>query len=908
MAYFDLLQYIIVVNVICFLKMRWILLISLFLEMLFPKNGWGANLKIREVETTLSGNTLSVSCKLSWDNSWRDNYNWDAVWIFAKINQGGDWKPLLLQNSGHVVGDLGYSLGSSSNGAVGMFIFRPGVSSGNIVDVPCRLLFLNSGITQDMLDSGDVGILVQGIEMVYIPWGRYVVGDGSSANTLAGSITELNTLSATYPNGYKGFYMMKYELSQEQYVNFLNTLTLAEQESLLGNPDALKEGDYVFGSPGTIDHRNGIILYKRNGTSGRLFFACNYNRHVDLPLSEDVNQEDDGQNIACNYVGINDLLGYASWSGLRPMSEYEYEKSCRGVMAAGISGEYAWNQNNGATQAASIINEGMEDEFVASGNVNYGNRLSGPVRCGAFGQGTVTQVGSGSGYWGVMELSGNLRELCCNHTGLNSFSRDKHGNGEYNPELWDAMASGVWGSRGGGYSSDLSQLHISDRSDIVTSGNREPYLGIRCVRTFEASNVGLNPGTIAGPGRVVCACEGKIVITNNIFASIAGIENSLPIAYKWYVNNVEQSGKNGADFTYTLTGSVSGVQNYTFVRKAFCGVGEESTSVVVTVAGNPFETVEQTFSNSGSANTLQVTNKWTSAIPQKWTILSVEKGSLTISNTGLLSGLSQTVCGGTGIIVEAKCIGGSGCTYTKKIRETGTRSFYSDSRVNLLAGTYTVRCYGGEGGYGKNSGGTYKSGRPGGYAYGQKSYTSQIICSLNVGGRGASASGIYGGSGGSSSYGAGGTGGNGTTSGNRCPGGGGGGATAVYLENVLALVAGGGGGGNGGTDATAYGGVGGGSGSDLTAWNSKRDISVCGGCMGSTQGGSGGSNHVAGGGGGGGYKGGNGGTSATATQWKKRWATGGGGGSGYVRSGYFSGSGMSNGSNYGSGSVQIVIN
>lgn len=554
--------------------------------LLFSEEGIAANLKIRDVELSLSGSSLSVNCKLSWDNSWRDNYNWDAVWIFAKVSQGGVWKPLLLESSGHQVDDLSYSLGSSENGAVGMFIFRPGVSSGNVENISCRLLFKDSGITQEMLDAGEGAVLLQGIEMVYIPWGKFKMGDGSSVNSLAGEITELNTLSSTFPNGYKGFYMMKYELSQEQYVTFLNSLTLAEQTALLGNLTALNEGDYVFGAPDRVSQRNGIVLYKRNGISGKMFFACNYNRRPALSLSEDVNQSDDGQNIACNFVGITDLSGYASWSGLRPMSEYEYEKACRGVGVNSVSGEYAWNRNTGATKGSGLLNEGREDEYVSSGNVNYGNGFPGPVRCGAFGSGGTDQIGSGAGYWGVMELSGNLRELCCNNNSLESFDREVHGKGIYNPGMWSSTSSGHWCSRGGGYSSDLSQLQVSDRSDIVTSSARQPYFGLRCVRTYEPSHVGLNPGSISGPTGQVTACLNEsvtITLGNGNEATITGIENSLPIRYKWYVNNSELIGEQGPSLEYDFIPTTYGNLNLTFVRKAFSGVGEASVSYVVNV-------------------------------------------------------------------------------------------------------------------------------------------------------------------------------------------------------------------------------------------------------------------------------------------------------------------------------------
>ncbi len=44
---------------------------------------------------------------------------------------------------------------------------------------------------------------------------------------------------------------------------------------------------------------------------------------------------------ACNRVLWHDGATYADWAGLRPMTELECEKACRGPVYP-VTGEYAW--------------------------------------------------------------------------------------------------------------------------------------------------------------------------------------------------------------------------------------------------------------------------------------------------------------------------------------------------------------------------------------------------------------------------------------------------------------------------------------------------------------------------------------------------------------------------------------
>lgn len=295
--------------------------------------------------------------------------------------------------------------------------------------------------------------------------------------TADGDVNGNVKLQATYPTGFTGFFAMKYEVSQEQYVAFLNKLNLPQQNARTVGEKlvSLKEGQYVFGDdPTKPTARNGIILASRNGATEPVVFANNLNNE-----DGEYAQDGDGQTLACNFLTPADMLAYADWTGLRPMTELEYEKMARQpfpeVPAQGV---YAWGSTVFTPPAgeSAINSPGSRSEKITSGNANGGKVLSGPVRCGAFAKGAASQQASGASFWGIADLSGNLAEIYYNlNTQGRLFAglpRSNHGNGAIITKTGDSdINSGTWpingnafALRGGSFQSEASALQVSDRS------------------------------------------------------------------------------------------------------------------------------------------------------------------------------------------------------------------------------------------------------------------------------------------------------------------------------------------------------------------------------------------------------------------------------------------------------------
>jgi hypothetical protein len=393
-----------------------------------------------------------------------------------------------------------------------VFIYRSGDGTGTFTLTGASLSW---NYSQDGVTSGDtVEIRLFGIEMVYIPEGAFFAGDnvgafgslkqGTSDNdpwyigseaaitttNTAGTGTGLAetaaeyyyvagfggdaagsvfTIPAAFPKGYQAFYMMKGEFSQAQWVVFFNSLTATQKTN----------HDITSAS-----------------SSGKNSDNLTYRNNVSWTGSGDATLPDRGggatyTGVAMNYLAWWDGTAYLDWSGLRPMSELEFERSMRGPYRA-VSGEYAWGSTS-ITQATSISNPGLSNERAESGaNSAWGltSSLQGPVRVGSFAYGVSTRIAAGAGYYGAMELSGNLHErpiTVGNSTGR-SFEGRYHGNGVLNSS-GNADAS-TWpgsvgvGFRGGAWDSNYGDLRLSDRYLAVQwLWSRNKSNGGRGVRT-----------------------------------------------------------------------------------------------------------------------------------------------------------------------------------------------------------------------------------------------------------------------------------------------------------------------------------------------------------------------------------------------------------------------------------------
>ena len=442
-----------------------------------------------------------VTFDLSWENSWRLSSgasNWDAAWVFVKYRvSGGEWLPANLHNTGHVAGtgtaaditvglvDDNAAFNATTNPGIGAFVYRSSAGSGTFTSTGLKLRW---DYGADGISSGtNVEVKVFAIEMVRVLQGAFNAGGGGGASAFTS--TTINTPTATtapsgsgtlggeaggyptgqmapvnasWPNGFAAFYCMKYEVTQQQYVDFLNTLTQTQATERKANES--------------------ITRYAITGTAVGSYATTN-------------------PNVACNHLSWADGAAYADWSGLRPMTELEFEKACRGPEGA-VSGEYAWGTATLASIAYTLSGAGTASEGIATnysttvGNAVYSFTIvsgnEGPLRVGIFAaNGSNTgRVSAGASYWGIMELSGNVSErpvTIDNVTGL-AFT-GTHGDGvltssgNANAATWpgsDAVGSG-W--RGGAWYSYTSLMQVSSRSNAGFSySSREYSLGFRAVR------------------------------------------------------------------------------------------------------------------------------------------------------------------------------------------------------------------------------------------------------------------------------------------------------------------------------------------------------------------------------------------------------------------------------------------
>lgn len=413
--------------------------------------GKANNIQISNISVAFPNITFSIQ----WDNSWNTTNNinplypnnWDGAWVFIKYQNSIDniWKHATVSAtaSDHTIDGTTLEINTVSDG-MGVFIRRSAAGAGNI-GITTVTLKLNT-----LIGEGNFNFRVFGTEVVYIPQGNFQLGDGNAPSS--GYFASLNidqakqtggiaaggiyisspAVPAAYPMGYNAFYLMKYEISNEQWVDFLNTLTYAQQAARVDfAPNAAANG---FAYAQTINSfADNIIKIQESGLNNTkpAVYGCDYdNDNV-------YNESTDGQNIANPLLSKADVYAYLDWSGLRPMTDLEFEKACRGSLAR-VLNECAWgsatinaktrtNLTNGGQPNESFTGTIVDGLCMANSNINAAH---GPARCGVFATGSSGRASSGAGFYGNMELSGNAWEIVVNADATGVAYTGNHGDGE----------------------------------------------------------------------------------------------------------------------------------------------------------------------------------------------------------------------------------------------------------------------------------------------------------------------------------------------------------------------------------------------------------------------------------------------------------------------------------------------
>ena len=431
--------------------------ILLFAALCLPALLKANNLQISNLAVSLP----NVSFTIQWDNSWNTTNNinplypnnWDGVWVFVKYQNNIDnlWKHATLSATAadHSVSGGVLEVNTVSDG-MGVFVRRSAPGAGSISATTVTLK-MNS-----LTGSGDFNFRVFGTEMVYMPSGVFQLGDGnvSGANYFtpvtvdaasqtsgiaAGALYSGSpAVPAAFPTGFNAAYLMKYELTNEQWVDFMNTLTYDQQANRMDIAPNGSVGTLAYSAGGyaTFSVADNVIKIKTSGFNNTrpVILGCDLNNNTVF------GENGDGQNMAISVLSKGDLLAYMDWSGLRPMTELEFEKACRGTLNR-VAGEYAWGSTALSYKYRSnLSNKGMAEEAFAGtitdgqcmGYAYYagGENNTGPARSGVFASGSSGRASSGAGFYGAMELSGNALELAVQVDAKGVLFTNKNGNGQ----------------------------------------------------------------------------------------------------------------------------------------------------------------------------------------------------------------------------------------------------------------------------------------------------------------------------------------------------------------------------------------------------------------------------------------------------------------------------------------------
>ncbi len=398
---------------------------------------------IRVVLNSYNPTTKQLKISLAWDNSWHDGTGQfrDAAWLFVKYKDitNSTWQHAIiatptsanntitdtLSGSGVKFDVLGKNLSAAPGpvGSRGYMIRRQKGATAAVQNNPEFAGVYNVGmpLTATIVLPAGVTLAnpefrIYALEMVDIPTGSFWAGDGgpdsdvrASSGTLPIQITSetsspsvmvlgnVSTIATTYPKGVTEYFMMKYELSNEGFCEFMNTLTRSQQNSLQIEGDFNSQSSGVWTSYAT----NAKFRASFSSISAPAVFGSDANNNGIFDETND--GKNNGAIVSYYYL----VLAYLDWAALRPMTGYEYEKASRGPLYPVVN-EYAWGSPISTTAILNIDQYGPDER--SSGFVD-GPYCEAGARNGAFAKNNgSTRLNSGGSYYGVMELSNSCFE------------------------------------------------------------------------------------------------------------------------------------------------------------------------------------------------------------------------------------------------------------------------------------------------------------------------------------------------------------------------------------------------------------------------------------------------------------------------------------------------------------------
>jgi hypothetical protein len=419
-----------------------------------------SNLSISKPILYNHDNSAYAVFNVAWENAWSNSKNNDAVWLFFKsISPNQGYEHIKVAQEGHSIvtvfsEDLALNFDVPEDG-VGLFLRPSGSYSGDI-QATIRVEFARGSFKN--VDPQRWDFRAYGIEMVHIPEGAHSLGDPDTTamafgsfyapddNGGFGALVEIESeeqslqvgeqgdlyyrsgveryegdqtgiIPSTYPKGVSPFHIMKYEPTEGNYVSFLNSLNQDQAtDRVIYNEEHYQE------QGGTIRYFNGQ-------------YRTTY------------------PNKPCMFLSWDDGMAFADWSGLRPMTEFEFSKAARGPTEP-LAGGFPWGSNErekiqrlpDSVRCLTLVN-GWDESHMSEENRAY----------------------FGASYYWVFDLSGSLweRVITIGHPIGRAYT-GTHGdgllseNGYATVENWPKgfdSAGGI-GFRGGGFYGYDREYHV----------------------------------------------------------------------------------------------------------------------------------------------------------------------------------------------------------------------------------------------------------------------------------------------------------------------------------------------------------------------------------------------------------------------------------------------------------------